>query len=83
MHEVLNVFEKLEGKIMKELDHCNICKFIEGYESFSKVYFIMELCNGGSLLDRFGEVPDVDEETVRHIIDQVLYALEYVTFAIN
>ncbi len=37
---------KLEIKILSRLDHPNICKYYETYESPKHVYIIMEYCKG-------------------------------------
>ena len=43
---------KLEIKILSRLDHPNICKYYETYESPKHVYIIMEYCKGSDLFDR-------------------------------
>jgi serine/threonine protein kinase len=43
---------KSEIKILSKLDHPNICKYYETYESPNYVYLIMEYCGGGDLFDR-------------------------------
>lgn len=43
---------KQEIKILSKLDHPNICKYYETYESPKHVYIIMEYCGGGDLFDR-------------------------------
>lgn len=46
-------FDKIkeEIKILSKLDHPNICKYYETYESPKHVYLIMEYCGGGDLFD--------------------------------
>eukprot|EP00968_Pinguiococcus_pyrenoidosus_P010192 scaffold803_cov310-Pinguiococcus_pyrenoidosus.AAC.105 len=41
-----------EVRIMSELDHPNIIRLFEVYQSSDHLYLIMELCTGGELLDR-------------------------------
>jgi serine/threonine protein kinase len=40
---------KDEIKILSKLDHPNICKYYETYESPNHIYLIMEYCGGGDL----------------------------------
>lgn len=41
-----------EIKIMQEMKHDNIIDWMTVYESESKLYIVMELCEGGELFDR-------------------------------
>ena len=41
-----------EVRIMKELDHPNICRVYESYDHGRHVFFVMEYCAGGDLFDR-------------------------------
>lgn len=41
--------------IMCQLDHPNIVRLEEVYESDSEIYLIQELCLGGDLFDRLGK----------------------------
>ena len=41
-----------EIELLKELDHINIGQVFEMYEDKKKLYFINEMCQGGSLYDR-------------------------------
>ena len=48
------VLEKLkqEIKILSRLDHPNICKYYETYESPKHVYLVMEYCSGQDLFEK-------------------------------
>ena len=43
---------KKEIKILSQLDHPNICKYLETYESPKHVYIVMEFCGQVDLFDR-------------------------------
>lgn len=47
-------FEKLKSEIqiLSMLDHPNICKYYETYESPKFVYLIMEYCGEGDLFEK-------------------------------
>ncbi|KAI3974400.1 hypothetical protein MKX01_038733 [Papaver californicum] len=58
-----------EVKILKGLaGHRNMVKFHDAYEDANNVYIIMELCEGGELLDRIlsrgGRYPEHDAKTI-------------------
>jgi calcium-dependent protein kinase len=44
---------KREVDIIKQLDHPNICRFLETYMDKMKIYLVMEYCSGGTLKDKF------------------------------
>ncbi|XP_051121271.1 CDPK-related kinase 6-like [Andrographis paniculata] len=63
-----------EVKILKALSgHQNLIKFYEAFEDVHNVYVVMELCEGGELLDRIlargGRYTEVD---ARNIVAQML-----------
>jgi calcium-dependent protein kinase len=66
-----------EVKIMKELDHPNICKLLETYEQERFMWFVMELCKGGEVFDRIAEEERISENTTADIVRQVASALRY------
>jgi hypothetical protein len=49
---------KEEVYIMCQLDHPNIIRLEEVYESHSEIYLVQEVCSGGELFDRLDEQPD-------------------------
>jgi len=67
-----------EIKVMKELDHPNICKLLATFEQDRTMYFIMELCEGGEVFDRIIENGFITEAVCADIISQVAAALAYV-----
>ena len=66
-----------EGKVLAELKHNNIVKFVQLIMEKKQVYFVMEYISGGSLyhtMKRFGVFP---ESLVCMYMAQALLALEY------
>uniref|UniRef100_A0A7N0TA49 non-specific serine/threonine protein kinase n=1 Tax=Kalanchoe fedtschenkoi TaxID=63787 RepID=A0A7N0TA49_KALFE len=58
-----------EVKILRALTgHSNLVQFYDAYEDQENVYIVMELCEGGELLDRIlsrgGKYPEEDAKTV-------------------
>mmetsp|Transcript_41026 Transcript_41026/g.45844 ORF Transcript_41026/g.45844 Transcript_41026/m.45844 type:complete len:1074 (-) Transcript_41026:113-3334(-) len=65
--------------IMCQLDHPNIIRLEEVYESHSEIYLVQELCVGGELFDRLDEQPDYHytEAECARLIKQMLCAVRY------
>lgn len=64
--------------ILSELDHPNIGRLEEVYESQSKVYLVQELCLGRELLDRLDEQPEYfTEERCASLVEQMLCSVRY------
>ncbi|KAF1893488.1 hypothetical protein Lal_00001968 [Lupinus albus] len=68
-----------EVKMLKALSgHTNLVKFYEAFEDVNNVYIVMELCEGGELLDRIldrgGRYP---EDDAKAIIVQILDVVAY------
>jgi hypothetical protein len=65
--------------IMCQLDHPNIVRLEEVYESASEIYLVLELCRGGDLFDRLDEQPDYHytEAQCARLVKQMLSALRY------
>ena len=64
---------KNEIVILKSLDHPNIVKVLEVYESRINIYIVLENCSGGDLYSR---VP-YSEKSSAKIIGKLLSALAY------
>ena len=45
-----------ELDLLREMDHPNVVKLLETYESHGVIDLVMELCEGGSLLEKFNEI---------------------------
>jgi len=65
--------------IMCQLDHPNIVRLEEVYESHSEIYLVQELCLGGELFDRLDEQPDYHytEAECAKLVKQMLCAVRY------
>jgi calcium-dependent protein kinase len=66
-----------EIRIMKELDHPNICKLLETFEQGRDLFYVMELLEGGEVFDRIIERGCLPEELAAEIVVQVASALKY------
>jgi len=66
--------------IMCQLDHPNIVRLEEVYESTSEIYLVQELCHGGELFDRLDEQPDYHytEQQCARLVKQMLCAVRYI-----
>lgn len=64
-----------EIDILKLLDHPNIIKVYEYFNTKENLYIVLEFCNGGELFDKLLEVTAFSEETVADIMRQLLSAV--------
>ncbi|KAJ6130566.1 Serine/threonine-protein kinase srk1 [Penicillium capsulatum] len=71
--------EKLskEVEITRRLDHDNVVRLIDSFESRQFHYMILELCPGGELYDQIIKFTSLSEDMSRHVITQVAHAVEY------
>ena len=69
-----------EIEIMCQLDHPNIIKLEEVYESEDFIYLVEELCTGGELFDRLDEQPNYcyTEEQSANLVLQIVSAVQYI-----
>ena len=68
-----------EVVLLQKMNHPNIVKLIEAFETESHVYLVMENVSGGSLHSYLKQMinKQLDEEEARRIINQILIALKY------
>ena len=73
----LQLVEEID--IMCQLDHPNIVRLEEIYESDSIIYLVIELCHGGELFDQLDKQEDYHypEEKAADLVKQVLSAVSY------
>jgi len=65
---------------MCQLDHPNIVRLEEVYESESRIYLVQELCSGGELFDRLDEQPEYHytEAQCARLVKQMLCSVRYI-----
>jgi len=65
--------------VMCQLDHPNIVRLEEVYESLSEIYLVLEMCDGGDLFDRLDEQPDYHytEAQCARLVKQMLSSVRY------
>eukprot|EP00550_Attheya_septentrionalis_P000016 CAMPEP_0198286134 /NCGR_PEP_ID=MMETSP1449-20131203/5274_1 /TAXON_ID=420275 /ORGANISM="Attheya septentrionalis, Strain CCMP2084" /LENGTH=1078 /DNA_ID=CAMNT_0043983777 /DNA_START=234 /DNA_END=3470 /DNA_ORIENTATION=- len=65
--------------IMCQLDHPNIVRLEEVYESHSEIYLVQELCYGGELFDRLDDQPDYHytEAQCARLVKQMMCSVRY------
>ena len=71
-----NAADQLE--LLKKLDHPNILKIFEYFESKSKWYIITEYFEGKELFDEIIDQNRLSEQISSQILGQVLKALNYI-----
>ncbi|PFH36261.1 hypothetical protein BESB_044530 [Besnoitia besnoiti] len=68
---------KKERDIHLRLEHPNIVRFFSSFEDRQKLYFVLELANGGTLRDRLNRCRRMSEPEAAHLIFQLVDALCY------
>ncbi len=70
-----------EVNLMIKLDHPNIIKLYEYYETEKSIYLVMELCTGGELFDRIVENTEkgvqFTEKQAANLFRQMMSAINY------
>ncbi|KAG7886439.1 hypothetical protein KL938_000092 [Ogataea parapolymorpha] len=66
-----------EVALLKLLDHPNVVRFVDYYESPSSFYLVTELATGGELFDRIVEKVVFTEKDAKAIVLQLVRALHY------
>jgi len=62
------------------LDHRNIIRFYGNFQDKVQFYVVLELMQGGNLLDRIVEKKTYTEEVARNACKQIFEAVEYCHF---
>ena len=68
---------KYEISIMKKCQHPYISKFYEVLEDDVNIYITQEYLENGNLLSYFNSKQDIDEDTIKKLFIQILYAVQY------
>ena len=66
-----------EINVLKSLDHPNILKVFECFNTKRKFYIITELCTGGELFDKIQSINNFNEKVCAHIMKQLLSAVYF------
>uniref|UniRef100_A0A6B2LP10 Protein kinase domain-containing protein n=1 Tax=Arcella intermedia TaxID=1963864 RepID=A0A6B2LP10_9EUKA len=66
-----------EVEIIKKIEHPNIIKLFDIFESENTLYFVMEVVDGGDLFDWIIERDQYSEENAKQIVRKLFSALEY------
>lgn len=66
-----------EIRILKELKHENVVRFIGSQKSSSKIYLFFEYISGGSLTSLIKKFGQLNESLIKRYCKQILEGLEY------
>jgi len=66
-----------EAEMLASLDHPNIIALVEGFEDVERTFLVMELCEGGELLDRVIETQSLTEKQAASAMQQVFSAVSF------
>ena len=66
-----------EASLMLRMDHANIVRLLDHYESPTKIYMVMECLNGGSLFDHLMTNGPIVESTAKARFLECVVATEY------
>jgi calcium-dependent protein kinase len=66
-----------EINVLMKLDHPNILKVYEYYNTKRKFFIVSELCTGGELFDQITIVKHFNEKVAAHIFKQLLSAVNF------
>jgi len=67
-----------EVEILLKIDHPNVIKLLDLFDTPETLYLVMELASGGELFDRIVERESYSEADAREVMWQLLCAIEYI-----
>jgi calcium/calmodulin-dependent protein kinase I len=67
-----------EVEILLRIDHPNVIKLLDLFDTQDTLYLVMELATGGELFDRIVERESYSEADAREVMWQLLNAIEYI-----
>ena len=68
---------QMETDILKKVDHTNIIKMIEIFETEEYLFLIMELVTGGELFDKIVEKGCYTEKDAATLVHKIVSAIDY------
>lgn len=70
---------RLEIEILRQMNHENIIKLYDVFETLNELFIVMEICQGGELFDRIKAQPagSYSEKDAQHILRQICTGLSY------
>lgn len=68
----------VEGLIQMTLDHPHVARLFESFEDVTNTYLVMEVCAGGTVLDRMVYWHRFSEIDAAIMVQQILCALRYI-----
>jgi len=79
-HGGSKVMRALRAEIatMQAMDHPNVIKLYAAYEDKASSYLVMEICEGGELLDRILDATFFSERDAAFVMEQMLRAVHYI-----
>ena len=66
-----------ELSLMRTIDHPFIVAFYDFLEDDDNYYIVMEYCPNGTLLERVNKTKGLTEPLIRHVLSQLVSALDY------
>lgn len=69
---------KNEVELMEKMRHPNVVKFFESLVTDKHHLFVMELCQGGDLLQYLRRRRKIDEPLAKHLFRQIICGLGYI-----
>jgi len=66
-----------EHESMRELDHPNVVNLHEVYEDFQAIHLVLQLCEGGEVLEAVLENDKFNERQAARVMQQVLAAVRF------
>ena len=76
----VDTFIRREVEILRYLDHANIIRMYESFEDSAKVHLVLELCEGGDLLERIiAERERLPEPEMAELVIQILCSIQHLS----